>query len=180
MRWFATRLPRSDFEATQRKMKPEPKPTKSTEKTFSGPSIRYCSSFMRTVQIVTAKIGSRFGAAVFFVDDSGAAAARFVARYADALTVARVGSAGLLALGVTCWLARGDTQSRAARGLVAAMLLYDIPPSLSSLSPALAFGMKGLWPAVVLHAVMIVWCITHLLRSSLNVTKNGHLQNIPD
>jgi hypothetical protein len=97
-----------------------------------------------------------------------------------ALTVARVGSAGLLALGVTCWLARGDTQSRAARGLVAAMLLYDIPPSLSSLSPALAFGMKGLWPAVVLHAVMIVWCITHLLRSSLNVTKNGHLQNIPD
>jgi hypothetical protein len=43
-----------------------------------------------------------------------------------ALTVARVGGAGLLALGVACWLARGDTQSRAARGLVAAMLLYDV------------------------------------------------------
>jgi hypothetical protein len=38
-----------------------------------------------------------------------------------ALTVARVGGAGLLALGVACWLARGDTQSRAARGLVAAV-----------------------------------------------------------
>jgi hypothetical protein len=40
-----------------------------------------------------------------------------------ALTVARVGGAGLLALGLACWLARGDTQSRAARGLVAARLL---------------------------------------------------------
>ena len=43
-----------------------------------------------------------------------------------ALSVARVGGAGLLSLGVACWLARGDSESRAARGLVAAMLLYDI------------------------------------------------------
>ncbi len=42
---------------------------------------------------------------------------------APALTVARVGGAGLLALGVACWLSRGDTQSRAAKGLIAAMLL---------------------------------------------------------
>jgi hypothetical protein len=38
----------------------------------------------------------------------------------------------------------------------------------------------GLWPAVVLHAVMTVWYVTYLLRSSLNVTKNGNLRNIPD
>jgi len=53
-----------------------------------------------------------------------------------ALTVARVGGAGLLALGVACWFARGDTQSRAASGLVAAMLLYNIATVTSSLSPA--------------------------------------------
>ena len=43
-----------------------------------------------------------------------------------ALSVARVGGAGLLSLGVACWLARGDSESRAARGLVAAMLLYNV------------------------------------------------------
>jgi hypothetical protein len=42
------------------------------------------------------------------------------------LTVTRVGRAGLISLGIACWLARGDLQSRSARGLVAAMLFYNI------------------------------------------------------
>jgi hypothetical protein len=45
---------------------------------------------------------------------------------APALTAARVGGAGLLALGVACWLARGDTESGAARGLIVAMLVYNV------------------------------------------------------
>jgi hypothetical protein len=80
-----------------------------------------------------------------------------------ALTVARVGGAGLLVLGVACWLARGDTQRRAARGLVAAMLLYAVA--------VLAFTCTGLGPhgvalrpVAVLHAVMTVWCVACLRR----------------
>jgi len=82
-----------------------------------------------------------------------------------ALTVARVGGAGLLTLGVACWLARGDTQSSAARGLVAAMVLYNIGAVLI----LAAFGIRSqtigvvLWPAVVLHAAMAFWCIGSLL-----------------
>jgi hypothetical protein len=84
-----------------------------------------------------------------------------------ALTVARIGGAGLLALGVACWLARGDTQSCAARGLVAAMLLYDVVAVAVLAFAGLGFGLHsvGLWPAAVLHAMMSVWCIMCLLRS---------------
>jgi hypothetical protein len=42
------------------------------------------------------------------------------------LTLGRVAGAALFALGVACWLASGDAESRAARGLVAAMLLYNL------------------------------------------------------
>ncbi len=80
------------------------------------------------------------------------------------LTVARVGGAGLFALGVACWLARGDTQSRAAKGLVVAMLLYDVAAVAVLAYANIGFGLYGvaLWPAVVLHAVMSVWCLACL------------------
>jgi hypothetical protein len=37
-----------------------------------------------------------------------------------------VAGVALLALGVACWLGRYDTESCAARGLVSAMVLYDL------------------------------------------------------
>ena len=83
---------------------------------------------------------------------------------APALTVARVGGAGLLALGVACWLARGDTESGAARGLIVAMLVYNVAAVVVLAFAGIGFGLYGvaLWPAVVLHAVMTVWCLTNL------------------
>jgi hypothetical protein len=41
------------------------------------------------------------------------------------IPLGRVAGAALLALGVACWVARGDAQSRAAKGLVTAMLLWS-------------------------------------------------------
>src|SRR5271154_3449254 len=69
------------------------------------------------------------------------------------LTVARVGGAGLLALGVACLLARGDARSRAARALVAAMLLYNIGAVLILGAAGVRLRPVGivLWPAVANH-----------------------------
>ena len=72
------------------------------------------------------------------------------------LTVARVAGAALLAFGIACWLARGDAHSRAARGLVAAMVLYNFGVAVILGAAGIRSQTVGiaLWPAVMLHAMM--------------------------
>src|SRR5271169_6479431 len=72
------------------------------------------------------------------------------------ITVARVAGAALLTLGVACWLARVDTQSRAARGLVGAMVVYNLGVAVILGAAGIRSQPVGvaLWPAVLLHAAM--------------------------
>lgn len=89
---------------------------------------------------------------------------------AAALVVARVTGAALLSLGVACWLALNDRQSRAAAGLIAALLLYNVAvvSILVHASTGLRLSGIGLWPTVVLHVALAVWCIACLRTSQTN------------
>jgi hypothetical protein len=90
-----------------------------------------------------------------------------------AVVLGRLAGAALLALGVACWLARGDAQSRAARGLIAAMVVYNLGAVALFTFAGIGLGLHGiaLWPAVVLHAAMAVWCIVCLLKNPSRETK---------
>jgi hypothetical protein len=88
-----------------------------------------------------------------------------------ALTVARVAGVALLALGIACWLARHDGQSRAARGLLGAMVVYNAGVFMVLVYAGIGLGVSGtgLWPVVVVHAAMTVWCVMGLLNKPARI-----------
>jgi hypothetical protein len=79
---------------------------------------------------------------------------------APALIVGRIAGAALLSLSVACWMARDDGPSRALRGLIAALLLYNCAALAVLAHAGAVMGLVGvlLWPAVALHAARAVWC----------------------
>ena len=95
------------------------------------------------------------------------------------LVVGRVAGAALLALGVACWLGQHDGASRATRGLVAAMALYNIATAVVLAYGGLIYRLSGigLWPTVVLHVALGAWCIACLRRKSIPQTRNSEVQS---
>jgi hypothetical protein len=84
---------------------------------------------------------------------------------ATAVTLGRVTGAALFTLGVANWLAQYDEQSCAARGLVSAMVFYNLGTAviLGTASIGAQSVGVGLWPTVVLHTAMALWCVARLL-----------------
>jgi hypothetical protein len=74
----------------------------------------------------------------------------------------------LLALGIACWLARGDAAGRAVRGLVVGMLVYNFGAVgvLGAAGSQLQAAAIVLWLAVILHALMGIWCASLLVSKS--------------
>jgi hypothetical protein len=86
------------------------------------------------------------------------------------VTVSRVAGVALLALGVACWLAREDATGRAAKGLVTAMLLYNVAVVAILVLAWMRFGLSGIgfWPVVLAHAALAVWCVACLSTLTLD------------
>jgi len=82
--------------------------------------------------------------------------------------VARIAGAALLALAVSCWVARSDDRSRAARGVAGGMLAYNAAVAALLVDARFRTGLAGvaLWPGVAIHTAMTVWCVVCLLRKA--------------
>jgi len=67
----------------------------------------------------------------------------------------------LLVLGLVCWFGRHDGNSRATRGLVGAMFVYNAGVSLVLAHGGVTLGLTGvaLWPTALLHTIMGIWCL---------------------
>jgi hypothetical protein len=71
----------------------------------------------------------------------------------------RFAGVALLTLGIACWFAGQDSQSRAAAGLIAALLFYDASVVAIFLFARLSIGIAGiaLWPAIMVHSALGIW-----------------------
>jgi hypothetical protein len=80
--------------------------------------------------------------------------------------VGRIGGAGLLAIGVACWLARDDSGSRAQHSLLWGMLVYNVGACaiLAYVGSMLPTVGVALWPGVIVHAAMATWCAMNVRR----------------
>src|SRR6185503_1213884 len=110
---------------------------------------------LRTLLIVTALLETPIGVMLLVSPAPVVALLLGVSLEAPAaLVVARIAGAALLSLGGGCWLARDDGPSRARRGLVAAILLYNTVAVAVLAHAAAGVRLVGvlIWPAVALHA----------------------------
>jgi hypothetical protein len=94
-----------------------------------------------------------------------------------ALAVGRVAGAALLGLAVACWFARRDEPAHAATGVMAGMLTYNAAVVAILVYAGTISGLLGvaLWPGVVLHLAMSVWCIACLRKTHVKVVEQPHV-----
>jgi hypothetical protein len=85
------------------------------------------------------------------------------------VTVSRVAGVALLALGIACWLAREDAVGRATKGLLAAMLLYNVAVVAILVLAWTSLGLFGIafWPTILAHTALAAWCVACLSTRTL-------------
>jgi hypothetical protein len=79
----------------------------------------------------------------------------------SAILIARLAGVALITVAIACWLTRGNTQSDA---IVKAMLAYNFFSVILLIMAVLIEHISGpgLWPAVSVHFVLLVWCLLSL------------------
>jgi len=77
---------------------------------------------------------------------------------------ARIAGAALISIGIACWNARNKERQGPAKGVVAALLFYNLAAVAVLVYAAIAVGSSSplLWPTIVLHFALAAWCALSL------------------
>ena len=115
--------------------------------------------------IVTALVEAGAGLALLAMPDWPFALLLGVDRAApEAMFMARIAAAALLAISVACWMARNDHRTPAQFGLLIGLLVYNVGVSALLALAGTIWKMAGiaLWPAIGLHTALAGWCCAAL------------------
>lgn len=79
------------------------------------------------------------------------------------MLLGRIGGVALISLALACWLARNDPTSSIV--MIRIMILYNAGAIALLVFAALIekFSGMGLWPAVLLHVVLLIRCLLSLM-----------------
>ena len=83
---------------------------------------------------------------------------------ATGLVAGRIAGAALVALAIACWQARNGERGSPATGVVEAMSFYNFAAAMVLVYAGIRLDLRSalLWPAIVLHLGVGVWCVSSL------------------
>jgi hypothetical protein len=78
----------------------------------------------------------------------------------EARLICRLAGAALSCIGAASWQARKDLRSPTQRGLLGGVLFYNVAAAgmLGWAGAVLQMAGIALWPGVVLHTALAIWC----------------------
>ena len=81
-----------------------------------------------------------------------------------AILISRLTGGALLTIAVACWLSRSDTQSSVMVKVMLGYNIFSITLLIYAVLGERIYG-PGLWPAVLLHLALFIWCLSSLRGS---------------
>lgn len=89
----------------------------------------------------------------------------------------RIAGAALIALAIACWNTRNGKRDGLAKGVVIAILFYDLAAVSVLVYAGISLGLHGplLWPTIVLHLALAVcaWLVSGLRKGNLSTAETA-------
>lgn len=79
------------------------------------------------------------------------------------MLISRLGGGALVAIAIACWLSRNSKHSSLMVKLMIGYNIFSIVLLVFVVFVKRIYG-PGLWPAVLLHLVLLIWCLSSLQK----------------